>query len=229
MGGHFALWPVDGSLSTIPFSEFEYADRLHGVLSTTSTLSWSIGLLLLGIAAFGARLPGRFLRALPLAVAALLPASWLLLVMLSRVGHVNGDVSDYFGFVLVLRALAGSLPYLGTALLGWALLGGPDDRPAALGGVEGRARLTTGAATRAAVRTPRVRRSGARYARDAEEKELLEAIRRNGRITAAGAALETSLTVEEADRMLSGLASRGHLGVRAEHGGLFYSLWEGDG
>ena len=74
MGGYNALWPVDGSLSTIPFWDFEYVDRLHGVLSAMSTLSWSVGLLLLGIAAFGARLPGR-LRALPLAVAALLPAS----------------------------------------------------------------------------------------------------------------------------------------------------------
>jgi hypothetical protein len=45
----------------------------------------------------------------------------------------------------------------------------------------------------------------------------------------AGAALETSLTVEESDRMLSALAAKGHLEVRVEHGRLLYSLWEGDG
>ena len=44
----------------------------------------------------------------------------------------------------------------------------------------------------------------------------------------AGAALETSLTVEEADRLLSALATKGHLGVTVEHGRLLYSLWEGD-
>jgi hypothetical protein len=44
----------------------------------------------------------------------------------------------------------------------------------------------------------------------------------------AGAALETSLTLEEADRMLSALAAKGHLEVTVEHGRLLYSLWEGD-
>jgi hypothetical protein len=44
----------------------------------------------------------------------------------------------------------------------------------------------------------------------------------------AGVALETSLTVEEADRMLSALAAKGHLEVRVAHGRLLYSLWEGD-
>jgi capsular polysaccharide biosynthesis protein len=62
----------------------------------------------------------------------------------------------------------------------------------------------------------------------AKEKELLEALRRRGKLTVAGVALETSLTVEEADRMLSALAARGHLEVRAEYGRLLYSLWEGD-
>jgi capsular polysaccharide biosynthesis protein len=63
----------------------------------------------------------------------------------------------------------------------------------------------------------------------ATEKELLEALRRRGRLTVAGAALETSLTVEEADRMLSALAAKGHLEVRVARGRLLYSLWEGDG
>jgi capsular polysaccharide biosynthesis protein len=62
----------------------------------------------------------------------------------------------------------------------------------------------------------------------AKEKALLEALRRCGALTVAGAALETSLTVEEVDRMLSTLAVKGHLEVRVERGRLLYSLWEGD-
>ena len=62
----------------------------------------------------------------------------------------------------------------------------------------------------------------------AKEKELLEALERRGKLTVAGVALETSLTVEEADRMLSALAAKGHLEVRVEHCRLLYSLWEGD-
>ena len=61
-----------------------------------------------------------------------------------------------------------------------------------------------------------------------KEKELLEALRRRGALTVAGVALETSLTVGEADRMLSALAAKGHLEVAVEHGRLLYSLWEGD-
>jgi hypothetical protein len=45
----------------------------------------------------------------------------------------------------------------------------------------------------------------------------------------AGVALETSLSVEQAERMLSELAGKGHLEVRVEHGRLFYSLWEDRG
>jgi hypothetical protein len=64
----------------------------------------------------------------------------------------------------------------------------------------------------------------------AKEQELLEALGRSpsGELTAAGAALETSLTVEEADRMLFRLAAKGHLRVRASEtgGGLFYSFWQ---
>jgi hypothetical protein len=62
----------------------------------------------------------------------------------------------------------------------------------------------------------------------AKEKELLEALERRGKLTVAGVALETSLTVEEADRMLSALAAKGHLEVTVEHGRLLYSLWGGD-
>ena len=62
----------------------------------------------------------------------------------------------------------------------------------------------------------------------AKEQELLEALGRRGELTAAGAAHETSLTVEEADRMLSRLAAKGHLRVRASEasGGVFYSFWQ---
>lgn len=58
------------------------------------------------------------------------------------------------------------------------------------------------------------------------EKELLKAIEHNEGITSARAALETSLSVKEADRMLSDLASNGHLQVRAVGTGLLYSFWE---
>ena len=57
------------------------------------------------------------------------------------------------------------------------------------------------------------------------EKELLSAIRANGgSITPAEAAMETSLTVREADAMLSELAGGGHLAVHTRGGSLFYSL-----
>jgi hypothetical protein len=57
------------------------------------------------------------------------------------------------------------------------------------------------------------------------ERELLSAIRENGgNITPAEAVMETSLTVREADRMLSELASGGHLMVEGREGSLFYAL-----
>ena len=60
------------------------------------------------------------------------------------------------------------------------------------------------------------------------ERELLRALREHGEFTPAQAAMETSLTVEEADRMLRELATGGHLDVRVRGGGLFYALWEHD-
>ena len=59
------------------------------------------------------------------------------------------------------------------------------------------------------------------------ERELLQALQRRGELTPAQAAMETSLTVDEADRMLEGLAAKGHLEVKVRGGGLFYGLWEG--
>ena len=60
------------------------------------------------------------------------------------------------------------------------------------------------------------------------EKELLEALARHGELTPARAALETSLGVAEADRILSGLAKDGHIEVRAREGRLEYALWDAD-
>ena len=60
------------------------------------------------------------------------------------------------------------------------------------------------------------------------ERELLEALARHGELTPARAALETTLSVAEADRMLSELAKGGHIEVRAREGRLGYALWEHD-
>ena len=60
---------------------------------------------------------------------------------------------------------------------------------------------------------------------DTRERELLEALRAHGEITPAQAAMNTSLTVSEADKMLKELAEGGHLDVRVRGGGLFYALW----
>lgn len=56
------------------------------------------------------------------------------------------------------------------------------------------------------------------------EKQLLVAIRDSGGITPVEAAIETSLTVDEAEEILSRLASRGHLRVESRDGALFYAL-----
>jgi capsular polysaccharide biosynthesis protein len=58
-----------------------------------------------------------------------------------------------------------------------------------------------------------------------KEQELLEALDRRGKLTAVEAALETSLSVDEANRMLFELAARGHLEVTVEDGKLLYSFW----
>ena len=59
-----------------------------------------------------------------------------------------------------------------------------------------------------------------------KDKELLKALERHGGITAVQAALETSLSVAEAEEMLSGLANEGHVWVSANGGRLTYALWE---
>lgn len=57
-----------------------------------------------------------------------------------------------------------------------------------------------------------------------KEKELLRALEQHGEITAARVALETSLSVFQAEEMLSRLASGGHVRVKARDGRLAYSL-----
>ena len=58
-----------------------------------------------------------------------------------------------------------------------------------------------------------------------KERELLSAMRNNtGSITPAEAAMETSLTVSEADEMLSELAAGGHFQVESSEGTLVYKL-----
>lgn len=66
----------------------------------------------------------------------------------------------------------------------------------------------------------------ARLPENSRERELLEAIRNHGEVTPAQVAMETSLTVSEAESMLNELAEGGHLDVRVRGGGLFYALWD---
>lgn len=53
---------------------------------------------------------------------------------------------------------------------------------------------------------------------NSKERELLRALHEHGDLTPAQAAMETSLTVCEADEMLKGLAEGGHLQVRVRAG-----------
>jgi hypothetical protein len=64
-----------------------------------------------------------------------------------------------------------------------------------------------------------------RVSEEQRERELLEAIRDSGEISAAAASARTSLTVAETDRRLRELAENGHLEVRARGGAIFYALW----
>ncbi len=61
---------------------------------------------------------------------------------------------------------------------------------------------------------------------EAKERELLDALREHGELTSVQVAMETSLSVAEADGMLGKLAEDGYLEVRARGGGIFYALWE---
>jgi hypothetical protein len=71
-------------------------------------------------------------------------------------------------------------------------------------------------------------RTGGVPEQEGKERQLLGALARRGELLPALAALETSLTVAEADRMLSDLANSCHVEVRAHEGRLGYALWEQD-
>jgi hypothetical protein len=60
------------------------------------------------------------------------------------------------------------------------------------------------------------------------EKELLRALERHEEITAARAAMVTSLSIAQAEEMLAKLASGGHVEVRARAGTLAYALHAAD-
>ena len=75
-------------------------------------------------------------------------------------------------------------------------------------------------------------RGGPPSAKSVGERGILEALREHGELTPIRAAMETSLTVSEANKVLKGLAEGGHLEVRVMGGTLSYALWEspeGDG
>jgi ATP/maltotriose-dependent transcriptional regulator MalT len=59
-----------------------------------------------------------------------------------------------------------------------------------------------------------------------KEKELLGALEVSGELTPATAAMRTSLTVDEASKMLENLARKGHLELQVEEGVMAYALGE---
>lgn len=61
-----------------------------------------------------------------------------------------------------------------------------------------------------------------------KERELLGALAARGELTPTTAAMKTSLTVDEASKMLEQLARKGHLKLRAEDGIMAYALRERD-
>jgi len=61
-----------------------------------------------------------------------------------------------------------------------------------------------------------------------KQRQLLEALARDGELTSTMAALRTELTVEEAAELLEGLAGKGHLRVSAREGAMVYALLERD-
>lgn len=71
-------------------------------------------------------------------------------------------------------------------------------------------------------------RAGGISSGNGKERELLSALREHEEISPTQAAMETSLTVEEADGMLKELAAKGHLDVRVRGGGIFYGLWRAE-
>ena len=79
----------------------------------------------------------------------------------------------------------------------------------------------------AALDKPRLA-SGERDDRKLKERELLHALAEQGDLTPAAAATQTSLTVDEASKMLEDLTRKGHLNPLAEDGVVSYALPERD-
>lgn len=213
--GSVGCWLTLGVFGALALaSGWAWAISVVVFVGMTGLLCWFLGLLLLGFAVLRRRASGLG-RTLPVMAALSLPVS-MLLPAVSPLG----------------MPLFTGLPFLGSALVGFSLLRSAGTDPLAVPG---------NAASRGGIarRVRRASRSGGGgegtsttaepLTKAAKEKELLEALRSQGELTVAGVSLQTSLSVEEADRMLSELAAKGHLRVRAESGRLRYSLWESDG
>jgi DNA-binding CsgD family transcriptional regulator len=69
---------------------------------------------------------------------------------------------------------------------------------------------------------------GERDDRKLKERELLHALAERGDLTPTAAAMRTSLTVDEASKMLEDLTRKGHLNPLAEEGVVSYTLPERD-
>jgi hypothetical protein len=127
--GSAALWLATSGYAAINqlaygaalFASFEWLWNTGTFVIPTAILFWFFGLLLLGMAAAREnRLPTR-LRALPLALFALILPSYLLGSHFETVGNpVTG---------VIVMGLAQSLPFAGVALLGWVLHKGYDAEP----------------------------------------------------------------------------------------------------
>jgi hypothetical protein len=119
----------------------------------------------------------------------------------------NGLLTLVIGLMLCAGTLV-ALPAVGARVAGtlseWAV------RPIGEAGVLGRRHSVPGIVERI------------------KEKELLRALGRRGKLTAVEASLESSLSVEEANRMLFDLVAKGHLQLIVEHGRLYYAFWEHD-
>jgi ATP/maltotriose-dependent transcriptional regulator MalT len=62
----------------------------------------------------------------------------------------------------------------------------------------------------------------------AKERELLHVLAERGELTPTAAAMRTSLTVDEASKVLEELAHKGHLKLRVEDGVMAYALSQRD-
>jgi hypothetical protein len=108
------------------FAPFEWLWYAGSAVLPLAFLSWFLGLLVLGVAAaLEGRLPRR-LRVLPLALFALIVASYQLGGYFEMVGNPVTSV--------IVMGFAQGLPFVGVAILGWALLGGLDAEPPAASG-----------------------------------------------------------------------------------------------